>query len=61
MEDAARTFYGMEAAAIRSDLTWLRKRASRLAPLEKVTATDKEAFREAMNRRLPLARAARTG
>ena len=61
VEDAARTFYGMDAAAIKSDLTWLRKKASRLAPLEKMTAADKEAFREAMNRRLPVVRAAKAG
>jgi hypothetical protein len=59
--DAARTFYGMDASAIRSDMTWLRKKASRLRPLEQMTAADKEAFREAMNRRLPLVRAAKAG
>ena len=51
----------MDATAIRSDLTWLHKKASRLAPLEQMTAADEEAFREAMNRRLPLARAVRAG
>jgi hypothetical protein len=51
----------MDAIAIKSDMTWLRKRASSLAPLEKMTAGDKAAFREAMNRRLPLVRAAKAG
>jgi len=61
VEDAARTFYGMDAIAIKSDMTWLRKKASRLPPLEQMTAADKDAFREAMNRRLPLVRAAKAG
>jgi hypothetical protein len=59
--DAARTFYGMDAEAIKNDMTWLRKKASRLRPLEQMTAADRDAFREAMNRRLPLVRAARAG
>jgi len=61
VEDAARTFHGMDATAINSDLTWLRKKASRLRPLQQMTAADKEAFREAMNRRLPLVPAAKAG
>ncbi len=51
----------MDANAIKSDLTWLRKKASRLRPLEQMTVADKQAFREAMNRRLPLVRAGKAG
>ena len=29
VQDAARTFYGMDATAIKSDVTWLRKKAIR--------------------------------
>jgi len=61
VEDAARTFHGMDATAIKSDMTWLRKKVSRLRPLQQMTVADKEAFREAMNRRLPLVRAAKAG
>jgi hypothetical protein len=61
VEDAARAFHGMDAEAIKSDMTWLRKKVSRLRPLQQMTAADKEAFREAMNRRLPLVRAAKAG
>ena len=61
VEDAARTFHGMGASAIKNDMTWLRKKASRLRPLEQMTVAEKEAFRAAMNRRLPLVRAARAG
>ena len=50
-EDAARTFHGMDAVAIKSDLSWLRKKAHRLAPLDKMTPADKEAFKRAMNAR----------
>ena len=41
----------MDASAIKSDLTWLRKKANRLLPLDRMTAANKEAFKEAMNRR----------
>ena len=51
VEDAATTFHGMDARDIKRDLTWLRKKANRLVPLERMTGADKEAFREAMNRR----------
>ena len=51
----------MDALAIKSDMTWLRKKVSRLRRLEQMTAADKEAFREAMNRRLPLVREAKAG
>jgi hypothetical protein len=61
VEDAGRTFYGMDAIAIKSDMTWLRKKVSRLRPLQQMTAAEKEAFREAMNRRLPLVREAKAG
>ena len=61
VEDAARAFYGMDAEAIKSDMTWLRKKVSRLRPLQQMTVADREAFREAMNRRLPLVRAAKAG
>ncbi len=55
VEDAARTFHGMDATAIRADLTWQRKKASRLPLLEQMTAADKDAFKAAMNRRFPVA------
>ena len=54
VEDAKTTFYGIAAAAIRADPKWQAKEAKRLAPLDKMTPADKQAFKDAMNTRFPL-------
>jgi hypothetical protein len=52
-EDAARTFFGMDANAIRADAAWVAKCKSRLVPLDQMTDADKKAFEAAMNTRFP--------
>jgi hypothetical protein len=51
-EDAI-TFRGMSAAEIKKDKRWIKKVASRLTPLDKMTAKDKKAFTHRMNATFP--------
>jgi hypothetical protein len=51
-EDAI-VFRGMSGAAIRKDPRWLKKVASRLVPLDQMTASDKAAFTKRMNSTFP--------
>lgn len=54
VQDAQGTFHGMSATAIRADVKWEAKVKTRLAPLDKMTPADKQAFKDAMNKRFPL-------
>ncbi|HUH96050.1 MAG TPA: hypothetical protein VLZ89_01745 [Anaerolineales bacterium] len=51
--DARTTFHGMNAANIKKDPRWIKKRAARLKPLDKMTAGDKADFQAQMNARFP--------
>jgi hypothetical protein len=46
-------FRGMSEAAIRKDPRWIKKEASRLIQLDKMTAKDKAAFTKSMNAACP--------
>lgn len=54
VDDAKATFHGMSATAIRADVKWQAKVKTRLLPLDKMTPADKQAFKDAMNKRFPL-------
>ena len=51
-EDAI-TFRGMSAAEIKKDKRWIKKVASRLTPLDKMSAKDKADFTRRMNATFP--------
>jgi hypothetical protein len=51
-EDAI-SFRGMSAAEIKKDPRWIKKVATRLKPLDQMTATDKQAFTKRMNATFP--------
>lgn len=52
--DATETFHGMAADVIQADRRWLMERATRLKPLDEMTAQDKEAFKKEMNAHFPM-------
>jgi hypothetical protein len=49
----ALVFRGMSAAEIRKDPRWIKKVATRLKPLDQMTAADKKAFTKDMNATFP--------
>jgi hypothetical protein len=51
--DATKTFFGMDATAIKADAEWTAKVKTRLVPLEKMTPADKAAFKAEMDARFP--------
>lgn len=51
--DARGAFHGASALAIRASALWRARSAKRLKPLDQMTAADKAAFAERMNRELP--------